>query len=165
VTPDLCPTCGRALDLHDRHVRFELPDPVLAMPDRQTTPGTWMSHERARESVMMQVPNVGAFVRALLPVRLTDGHRVTFGVWLAINPAVLPSVMDVWWEPEYRDLQLTGRLANAIEPWGLLAAPVEAGVRDPEETPYCERSSHELLDRVLHDEWPHDMVLGAIGQV
>ena len=135
------------------------------MPDRQATPGTWMSHERAIESVMMRVPDVGAFVRALLPIRLTDNHRVTFGVWLAINPAELQSVYDVWWKPEYGDLRLNGWLANAIEPWGLLASPVEAVVRDPEETPYCERSSHELLDRVLHEEWPHDMVLGAVGEV
>ena len=81
-------------------------------------PGTWMSHENARDSVMMQVPNVGAFVRALLPVSLTDGHRVTFGVWLAIDPAELASVFNAWWQPEYQDLRLSGWLANAIQPWG-----------------------------------------------
>ena len=165
TTPDTCPTCGRPLDLHDRHVRFGLPDPVLETPDRETTAGTWMSHETAGESVMMQVPNIGAFVRVLVPIRLTEGHRVTFGAWLAIDPTILASVVDVWWTPEYRDLRLTGWLANTIEPWGLLAAPTEAVVRDPEETPYCERSSDPLFDRVLHDEWPHDIVLKPIGQV
>jgi hypothetical protein len=78
------PRCGRPLDLHDRHVRFVLPDPGLALPDRESTTGTWMSHGSAQDSVMMQVPNVGAFVRALLPVKLTEGRTVTFGVWLAI---------------------------------------------------------------------------------
>jgi hypothetical protein len=44
----------------------------------------------------------------------------------------------VWWEPEYRELRLSGWLANAIPPWGMLSAPVEAVVRDPDETPYCQ---------------------------
>jgi len=34
------PTCGRALDVHDRHLRFALPDPVLETPAREKTPGT-----------------------------------------------------------------------------------------------------------------------------
>ncbi len=159
-----CPSCGRLLDLHNRHVRFTLPDPVLDAPGKETTPGTWMSHGDARDSVMMQVPNVGAFVRALLPIKLTEGHTVTFGVWLAVDPRELRSVFDVWWEPEYRDLRLTGRLANTIPPWGMLAAPVETVVRDPDETPYCESSEDPQLDRVLRGEWPHDLVLTATGQ-
>jgi hypothetical protein len=164
VTVDTCPSCGRPHDLHDRHVRFTLPEPVLDTSERETLPGMWMSHANARESVMMQVPNIGAFVRALLPIRLTEGHTITFGVWLAVEPRELQSIFAVWWAPEYRDLRLTGWLANAIPPWGLLAAPVEAGVRDPEETPYCDRSSDPGLDRVLRDGWPHDVVLTAAGQ-
>ena len=62
-------------------MRFVLPDPVLALPDREPATGTWMSHGSAQDSVMMQVPNVGAFVRALLPVKLTEGHTVTFDIW------------------------------------------------------------------------------------
>jgi hypothetical protein len=71
VAPDTCPSCGRPLDLHDRHVRFTLPDPLLNRPEKEAAAGTWMSHATVRESVMMQVPDVGAFVRVLLPVRLT----------------------------------------------------------------------------------------------
>jgi hypothetical protein len=164
VTAGSCPSCGRPLDLHNRHVRFTLPDPVLNAPARDTTPGTWMSHANARDSVMMQVPNIGAFVRALLPIKLTEGHTITFGVWLAVDPRELPSVFAVWWEPEYRDLRLTGWLANAVPPWGMLAAPVETVVRDPDETPYCDRSKDPRLNRVLRDEWPHDVVLPAVGQ-
>jgi hypothetical protein len=46
----------------------------------------------------------------------------------------------------------------------LLGAPVEACVHDPDETPYGERSSNELLDRVLHADWPHDVVRTAVDQ-
>lgn len=65
---------------------------------------------------MMQVPDVGAFVRALLPVRLTGGHTITFGVWIAIDPAHLQPVFATWWEPEYESLRMAGWLANAIAP-------------------------------------------------
>ncbi|MEV0136637.1 DUF2199 domain-containing protein [Dactylosporangium sp. NPDC050688] len=115
-----CFSCGRPLVEHNRHVRFTLPDPVLDTPEQERTSGTWMSHVNAYESVMMQVPDVGTFVRALLPVRLTGGHTITFGVWIAIDPADLQSVFATWWEPEYQDLRMAGWLANAISPWGLL---------------------------------------------
>jgi hypothetical protein len=159
VLSDSCPACGLPLDGHDRHIRFTLPDPVFDSPAREGAPDTWMSHDTARESVMMQVPAIGAFVRVLLPIKLAGGHTLTYGVWLGIDPRELESVYDVWWEPGYRDLRLTGRLANAIRPWGLLAAPVETVVRDPDETPYCDRSDDPGLDRVLRDEWPHELVL------
>ncbi|WP_213450264.1 DUF2199 domain-containing protein [Rhizomonospora bruguierae] len=164
MSADTCPSCGRALDAHNPHVRFTLPDAVLDAPAKDRTPGTWMSHPTARESVMMRVPDIGAFVRALLPIRLTEGHTITFGVWLAVDPGELQSIIAVWWEPEYRHLRLTGRLANAVPPWGMLAAPVEAVVRDTDQTPYCDASEDPQLDRVLRDEWPHDLVLAAVSR-
>jgi hypothetical protein len=159
-----CPSCGRTVDLHNRHVRFTLPDPVLELAEQERTAGTWMTSSSARESVMMQVPSVGAFVRALLPVRLTGGHTLTYGVWLSIDPGDLQHIFNVWFEPAYQDLVVAGRLANAIPPWGLLTAPVQAVVRNPDETPYCDSSSNPEFDRVLHDEWPHDLVLTAVEQ-
>jgi len=111
---------------------------------------------------MMQVPHVGPFVRALLPVRLTGGYTVTFGVWVAIRPDELQRAFAVWWEPGYADLRLDGFLANAVQPWGLLYAPVSLEVRDPEHSPYCSASSDPELARVLADAWPHEEVLRAL---
>jgi len=136
---------------------------VLDAPEQERTPGTWMSHGDARTSVMMQVPNIGAFVRALLPVRLTGGFTVTFGVWLGVHPDDLQHAFRVWWEDEYADLVLDARLANALPVWGLLMAPVRAVVRDTEQTPYCADSPNEKLAAVLTDEWPHRLVLDAIN--
>src|SRR2546423_14679769 len=45
-------------------------------------------------------------------------------------------------------------------PWGLLAAPVSAVVRDPNHTPYCVSSPEPMLARVLTEEWPHEDLLG-----
>ncbi|MGW7679194.1 DUF2199 domain-containing protein [Kribbella sp. NPDC054772] len=154
-----CPTCGRSLDVHDRHVRFTLPTPVLDLPERELTPGVWLSHQTPRESVMMQVPGAGPFVRALLPVRLDGGYQVMFGVWLAVRPDDLQRAFAVWWEPEYADLHLDGILANTIEPWGLFPTQATATVRSPDETPYITASPDPALTEVLTRTWPHDEVL------
>ena len=155
---DLCTTCGRPLHAHNRHVRFLLPDPVLSAADREQTSGTWMSHADANLSVMMLVPTVGSFVRALLPVQLTGGYTVTFGVWLGIKPEDLQRAFSIWTAPEYVELRLAGRLANALPVWDVFAVPAEAAVRDSEQTPYIVRSSEEMLTRVLTESWPHDQI-------
>lgn len=143
-------------------MRFLLPQPVLDTRERDQAPGAWLSHGTAEESVMMAVPSVGAFVRALLPVRLTGGYTVTYGVWVAISPDDLQSTFAVWWEPEYAHLRLDGFLANRVKPWGLLGTPVTLKVRDPEQTPYCSASGHPELSRVLDNEWPHEDILATI---
>lgn len=125
-----------------------------------------MSHPTARESVMLQVPNVGAFLRALLPVHLVGGDSITFGVWLAIDPRdnALRRLTEVWWdETRYPDLRVEGWLAHDLAPWDdLLAAPVVAEVRNHDETPYCVASVHKTLSRVLTEEWDRDWVLAAV---
>ena len=157
-----CPTCGLPLSEHERDLRFGLPDPVLDLPDREQTAGTWMSHGTPTASVMMEVPGAGAFVRVLLPVTLTGGYSVTYGVWLGIHPEDLRRTFDAWSEPAYQDLRLEGRLANAVPPFGLLAAPLIATVRDVDETPYCTESSDAELHRVLTEEWDHATVLASL---
>lgn len=159
-----CPECGRPLDVHNRHVRFRLPDPVAAIGAQGLPDGSWMSHEDPTTSVMMQVPNVGPFVRCLLPVHLTGGYSVTFGVWLAVPPEDLQRAFRIWWEPEYRDLVLGGYLGNTLPVWQLLGAPATADVRDVNETPYVTGSSDGALLRVLSEEWPHEELLAALPE-
>ncbi|MFI5732243.1 DUF2199 domain-containing protein [Kribbella sp. NPDC051587] len=154
---EMC-SCGRPIDEAHRNLRFTLPDPVVELPEGERTPGTWMSHGTARESVMMQVPGAGPFVRALLRIQLEHEHTLTYGVWLAVRPDDLQRTFAVWWEPEYADLRLDGLLANAIHPWGLFGVPVTATVRDPDETPYLTESPDPVMSRVLADTWTHDDV-------
>jgi hypothetical protein len=158
----VCAMCGHALSDHDKHIRFELPDPVLASELKLSTPGTWLSHADAYTSVMMQVPGISPFVRALLPVRLDGGHSVTFGVWVAISPDDLQSTYKKWWDDDYANLVLSGVLANDVPPWKLLGAPVELRVRDVNHTPYCVSSTDELLETVLSTVWPHEDILAAL---
>lgn len=154
-----CPTCGRSLSDHDRHFRFELPVPVLDSPDGIGAPGTWLSHGDANSSVMMQVPGVGPFVRALLPVKLTEGHTVTFGVWVCISPADIQRTFAVWHNDDYIDLEIEGVLANDIPPWKLVGLHVQLRVLDKDQTPHCVASSDPLLESVLSSTWAHHEIL------
>ncbi len=112
-----------------------------------------MNGEDAGASVLLQVPDLGAFVRALLPVRLERAHKLTFGVWVAVAPEDLKRASDVWWEPGYRDLVIEGRLANALPPNVELGAPVRLAVRNPEHTPYCDSSTDPNLQALLTHTW------------
>lgn len=66
-----CQLCGRPIDEHERHVRYRQPERVLQLPEQEQTDGVWMSGNDPDAEVMMMAPNLGGFVRALLPVRLT----------------------------------------------------------------------------------------------
>jgi len=157
-----CSVCGRATHGGDRNVRFRLPDPVLQLPDRDDADGVWKSEPDPNRAVMMMVPNLGGFLRALLPVHLSGGDTVTFGVWVGVHPDDLKRAYDLWWDPGYTNLTVSGRLANALPEWGLLAVPVELEVVDPEATPYCVRSTDAGLSKVLSDEWDRAGVLSRL---
>jgi hypothetical protein len=121
-----------------------------------------MSHADANQSVMMMVPTVGSFLRVLLPVQLSGGYTVTFGAWLGVHPDDLKRAFSVWTAPDYVDLRLDGRLANALPAWDVFAAPAAAAVRDPEHTPHIISSSDEVLSRVLTEQWPHEEILDGL---
>ena len=158
VPGPVCAECGRPLDLHDRHYRFRLPDALVGADGAHI----WCSHEDPAASVLLRASRVGAFVRCLLPVQLTGGFTVTFGIWLAVRRRDLRRAHRVWWSPDYPALVLDGRLANALPVWGLLAVPARARVRDPGETPYVVESTHPELTRVLSEQWPHEDLLAAL---
>ena len=101
---------------------------------------------------------------ALLAVRLTGGHTVTFGVWVGVHPDDLKRAFDTWWTPEYAQLQLTGRLANALPAWDVFGAPVSLAVTDPDATPFVVASSDEGLHQVLTSEWDHQSVLADLPE-
>lgn len=154
-----CPTCGRPLDEHNRHLRFKLPQPVLEVPEHERASRTWGN------DVLMQVQGVGAFVRVLVPVKLTGGYSVTFGSWLSVSPKDLKHAYEIWWTPEYANLRLRGELANMLPGWETetYAKPLEVVVLDRDAVPHAVASSDAFLHEVLSDEWPHEAVLAAVA--
>jgi len=79
---------------------FKVPDPVLAASEDQRGKAS-QSDPDANRAVMMQVPEVGPLLRALLPVHLSGGYTLTFGLWLLVRPDDLQRAFRVWWSPEY----------------------------------------------------------------
>jgi hypothetical protein len=110
------------------------------------------------------VQDIGAFVRVLLPIQLTGGFTMTVGTWLGVHPDDLKQAWEVWWKPEYLDLRLQGRLANAVPPWGeqVFGKPAFAVVRNPDQVPYIDGSTDHFLDKIVRDEWPHEAILPAL---
>jgi hypothetical protein len=155
----MCPSCGRPLDDHNRHIRFGVPEPVLSIPEGDRAALTWGN------DVLMQVEGIGGFVRILVPVKLTGGYTVTYGAWLSVESDDLRRAWEVWMDPAYADLRLGGVLANMLPGWEseTYVKPLETAVLNVEHAPYAIDSSDDFMRRVLQDEWPHEDVLAAIG--
>jgi hypothetical protein len=132
---------------------------VLEVPENEREARTWGN------DVLMQVQGVGAFVRVLLPVRLSGGCSVTFGSWLSVSPDDLKHAYEIWWEPEYASLRLRGTLANMLPGWetATYAKPLEVAVLDRDAVPYAVASTDAFMHKVLSDEWPHEAVLAAVA--
>lgn len=129
---------------------MELPDAVRAIPE-----------EARRERVgvggraFMQLDLQRFFVRALLPVRLTDGHEFHFGVWLEVPEATSKQLWTNWELPEYSAMRFAATLANSVPPWNeaILGAPCIAAVRASDQLPYVESSPKSELAAVLSTPW------------
>ena len=149
-----CPTCGRPLDDHNRHLRFTWPEPVLTVPEHERQSRTWGN------DVLMQVEGIGAFVRVLIPIKLTGGFTLTYGAWLSIHPNGLRHAWEIWQTPAYRDLRPVGILANKLPPWPdeTYRKPLEAAVRNLDHVPYAIDSADKFMRKVISEEWPHSVL-------
>jgi hypothetical protein len=159
--PLVCSNCGRPVDPDRRELdyRFKLPDALFAIPESERS-----DRIRGLGSDMVGAPDVGIFVRVLLPVTLSDGYSIRYGTWLGLTSREnFERARDLWHAPEYPSLTLTGILGNAIEPWGEpLMTRVGVGVRAAHEVPYVEAFKDPEMGKVLTETWSRSWVLSAI---
>jgi hypothetical protein len=111
---------------------------------------------------MIDVDGVGSFVRALVPIQLTDGYSVTFGVWVEVPRTEMHRALETWFAPSYSDLAIDGCLANGLGPWDVRGAPIRIEVVNPDQTPYAMSSTDPALSSVIADIWDHDFVLATL---
>ena len=104
----------------------------------------------------MQLDLKRFFVRALLPVRLSDGHEFHFGVWLETSEETAKQLWTNWERPEYSAMRFDATLANAVPPWdeSVLGVPCAAGIRNQNQLPYVESSTNADLAAVMATPWP-----------
>jgi len=143
-------------------VRFVLPEAVLALPQRTDGDGVWLSSGDADSSELMYVPEAGCFMRALFRVELTDGYSVTYRLWVRIQEDDLKHASRVWSGRQYSELELSGTIANSVEPWNLLGAATALKVLDPEQLPYCVPEMDSPLAPILAQEWEYADVLATL---
>jgi hypothetical protein len=141
-------------------MRFGLPEPVLAIPQADREARIW----RASDD-LLEVRDVGAFVRVLVPLSLTQGYQVVFGAWMGVESEVLREAFEVWWGDGYRSLRLDGVLANRLPPWEdqTYGAVITAAVRDVGQLPYAVASPGPAMQDILTRKWPHELVLAALA--
>jgi hypothetical protein len=140
-------------------MRFGLPEPVLSIPPEEREDRMW----RASED-LLEVRDVGAYVRVLVPVSLSDGYEVVFGAWIGVSTETLHRVFEVWWGEGYRSLRLDGVLANMLPPWEeeTYGAAVTVEVRDESQLPYAVASPDPVMQEILTRRWPRELVLDAL---
>jgi hypothetical protein len=93
-----CPTSGRPLDTHNPNFRFRFPDAVVALLEAGATTVDELEGDPDKD-ILLRVEDVGCFVRVLLPVRLSDGFRLTIGTWLKVKFEDLLRTVEVYEMP------------------------------------------------------------------
>src|SRR5689334_22937659 len=146
----ICPCCGRDITSVQREIKLELPEAVREIPS-----DAWRKRVGVGGTAFMQLDLRRFFVRALLPVRLSDGHEFHFGVWLEVAEETSKQLWMNWERPEYGRMRFSANLANSVPPWNeaILGAACSATVRDPNQLPYIESSSDPQLAAVMATPW------------
>jgi hypothetical protein len=147
----ICPCCGNDVTSLDREVRMSFPEPVRLLPEAQRA-----GRVREEGDSFLRLDHNRYFVRALLPVRLTDGHEFHFGIWLETSEEDWSDLAGAWESPAYAAARFEAWLANSVPPWDaeVLGARCVAGVRHPDELPYVEASTQPALAMILAQPWP-----------
>ena len=149
----ICPCCGKDITSVQREIKLELPELVRAIPaeERKTRVGVG-------GTAFMQLDLTHFFVRALLPVRLSDGHEFHFGVWLETDEATSKWLWQNWDLPGYAQTRFEATLASSVPPWNdaVLGASCVASTRDASQLPYIESSPQAALAGVLTTPWPRE---------
>ncbi|MBC3839463.1 hypothetical protein GXW82_02300 [Streptacidiphilus sp. 4-A2] len=116
---------------------------------------------------LMIADGVGNFLKARLPIQLTDGRTVVHRAWFYLSAQVIDEFTARLRNGTLTGYRFTGLLCNAVGPWGeeLLRAPVVLGGQQVDEngcisSPEVIESGHPLLSKVLHERWPAPFVLG-----
>lgn len=158
-TIDICPCCGEPVRGFGREIRMALPDDIFEVPA-----GERDARVRQLADDFISLDARRFFVPALLPVVLTTGHEFHFGTWVEVSETDARSLGEIWSQPEYLELEMPGRLANALEPWGAAIADATCTIRavDPDALPYIGVPAAPALERVLRQPWSADECLREI---
>jgi Uncharacterized protein conserved in bacteria (DUF2199) len=155
MTTTRCPHCTSAIDEGERHVRFQLPDPVLSLS--RSKRAQYLGAD------IIGVRGVGSFARVLLPIQLTGGYKLVVGTWICFDSQdMYDRAVSLWNSDSYPDLVLEGQLANKLQPWdSVLGFSARATVQQPNEVPYVTQMLSHDAQSLLEAQWQRDWVMSA----
>lgn len=92
---------------HGYDFTFNLPDCVFALPACERS---------SRNNKNFAELGDRRFVRALLPVPVSDGNELRIGVWVEVTPTGYDALRAVFWDDEaaYLAFELTGTIESAL---------------------------------------------------
>jgi len=142
-----CAFCGAPIPDPPLDYACKMPDCVFALPAEQRS-------RRCNED-FAELGN-RKFVRGLLPIPIEGGEEFRYGVWLEVDPETFEHVIRAWNDPPvYRTLAFSGRIANALPPFGprALDALVDLATRDEKGRPFVVGSTEPWLKDLLARGW------------
>jgi hypothetical protein len=158
TTSKLCVVCGLPWPGHKTDLQFELPDEVLNRLDEVVDPNAWMSGRTPSDSDLLRLPPFGAYIRALLPVRVEGGGVLTYGPWVKVDSARFDNLRTVWSTPDYAAIRVEGALANKLPFQHATYADVVVEVVDPNRKLVITSSADTWTQELLDTELPHSFV-------
>jgi hypothetical protein len=150
--------CGRAWGEHTTDLQFGLPDEVLNHLDEVVDPTAWMSGRTPSESDLLCLPPFGAYLRALLPVRVEGGGVLTYGLWVKVAAEKFDNLRVVWPSPDYATVRTVGVLANKLPFQHAIYADVTVEVVDPNRKPVVTSSADTWTQELIDTELPHSFI-------
>jgi hypothetical protein len=90
-----------------RDYTFKMPDCVFALPAQERSPRNQQNFAECGSRM---------FVRALLPVPVSDGTELRLGVWVEVSPEAFRELATVFFDDEegYMAMELTGKVESAV---------------------------------------------------
>lgn len=142
-----CALCGAVVHDPPLDYAYRLPDCVFALP---------AEHRSSRCNEDFAELGDRRFVRGLLPVPVEDTEEFRYGLWLEVDAATFERVIRAWNDPvAYRALTFSGRIANALPPFGVrsLDVLVDLATRDEKSRPFVVRAQEPWLEELLERGW------------
>jgi len=129
-----------------RDYSFAMPDCAFALPPAERSPRTSQNFAECGSRL---------FVRALLPIPISDGSELRIGLWHEVSAEQFFAVMRVFWDDaaEYMRQRVDGQVESSLEIAGhdVRGARVTLGARSADQCMFVISATPDWLAALLRD--------------
>lgn len=131
---------------HGRDYTFKVPDCVVRQPPGERSPRNQENFAECGDA---------KFVRALLPVPVSDGSELRIGVWVRVPDEAFFALLRVFWDDEaaYARMHLRGTIDNALTLAGnpAIGTTVALAARDPSQCLFVVEATAPWLAALMRE--------------